>query len=221
MEVRPDVYAYELEWPKCTEYADGQEPIWVHVIETPAANILFGTGDETTADELLPIARHHDIDRVVVEHADPDHWEGVPFIREGLDVEVSVPAGDAPRMIEEGGIEPDRRLENGETYWGVETISAPGHTPDNMAYLYEDALIAGDTVFGVDSVYTLESDYRGELGVVTPGWNADDARMRRSVRDLLAWDFESVLVTHGSSVHDNGHEEWEKLVADLDGMESP
>jgi glyoxylase-like metal-dependent hydrolase (beta-lactamase superfamily II) len=217
MEVNPDVYAYELDWPKCTKYAGAQEPLWVHVIETGEASVLFGTGDETTKDELLPIARDHDVDQVVVEHGDPDHWEGVPFLRDELDVQVSIPAGDAERMIE-AGIQPDKRLEAGQTYWGIETLAAPGHTPDNMGYLYEDALVAGDIVFGVDSVYTLEYEYSGELGIVTPDWNSDDDAMRQSVRDLAAVDFDCVLVTHGSSVHSGGHEEWEKLVADLDAM---
>lgn len=217
MEVRPDVYAYELPWPKCTEYAGEREPIWVHVVETPAATVLFGTGDETTIDELLPIAKRHGIEEVVVEHGDPDHWEGVPFLRREMDVQISIPARDAERMVE-AGIEPDRRLEAGRTYWGIETISAPGHTPGNMAYRYGDVLVAGDTVLGVDSVYTLDYDYRGRFGVITPDWNADDDRMRQSVRDLLECDFECVLVTHGTSVHQDGHAEWEALVADLDEM---
>lgn len=217
MDIRPDVFAYKLDWPKCAKYVGEQEPIWVHVVETSDATALFGTGDETTIDQLLPIARRHDVDRVVVEHGDPDHWEGVPFLRDEMDVEVSVPAGDSARLIE-AGIEPDRRLEGGRTYWGIETISAPGHTPDNMAFLYEDVLVAGDTVLGADSVYTVDHDYSGRLGVITPDWNSDDDRMRQSVRDLLAFDFESVLVTHGTSVHEGGHDECERLVSDLDEM---
>lgn len=217
MEVQPNVYAYELQWPKCTEYADQQEPLWVHVIETPEATVLFGTGDETTIDQLLPIAKRHGVEEVVVEHGDPDHWEGVPYLRRETDVQVSIPAGDAERMIE-AGVKPDRRLEAGQTYWGIDTISAPGHTPDNMAYLYEDVLVAGDTVLGVDSVYTLEYDYRGRLGVITPDWNTDDDRMRQSVMDLLEYDFDCALVTHGTSVHEEAQAEWAGLVADLDEM---
>lgn len=217
MEVRPDVHAYELDWPKCTRYAGEEEPIWVHVVETQDATVLLGTGDETTIDELLPIVRSHDVDEVIVEHGDPDHWEGVPFLREELEVEVACPAGDATRLLE-AGIEPDRRLEGGQTYWGIETISAPGHTPDNMAFRYEDVLIAGDTVLGADSVYCVEFDYSGELGVITPDWNTDDEQMRQSVRDLIEYEFEFVLVTHGTSVHEGGHEQVELLVSDLEEM---
>ncbi|MFB6311810.1 MAG: MBL fold metallo-hydrolase, partial [Salinirussus sp.] len=197
MEIKPGIHAYELEWPKCTQYAEEQEPLWVHVVETPEVTVLFGTGDETTKDELIPIAVDHGVDQVVVEHGDPDHWEGAPFLRDELDVEISIPAGDAERMID-AGIEPDRRLESGNTYWGIETIAAPGHTPGDMGYLYRDTLIAGDIVFGVDSVFTLEYDYSGKLGVVTPDWNSDDEAMRQSVRDLVEYDFDVVLVTHGS-----------------------
>lgn len=217
MEIRPDVYAYELAWPKCTTYVDEQESLWIHVVESPEGTVLFGSGDETTIEELLPVAKRHDVEHVVVEHGDPDHWEGVPFLRDELDVTVAVPDGDAGRMIE-AGIEPDYRLEVGETYLGVETIPAPGHTPDNAAYRYEDALIAGDTVLGADSVYAVEYDYRGRLGVITPDWNSDDAQMRESVRGLLEYDVESVLVTHGTSVHAGGHEQVRRLVADVNEM---
>lgn len=217
MQVADDVYEYKLEWPKCVKYAGSPEALGLVVVESTEATVLFGSGDETTADELIPIARDHDVDVVLVEHGDPDHYEGVPYLREALDVEVAVPVGDAG-TLEEEGIRPDRLLDPGEVYWGIETIDAPGHTPGNMAYLYEDTLVAADTVFGRDSVYALEYDWSGPLAVVTSDWNSDDAQMRESAMRLVDYEYDDVLVTHGTSVLGGGKEAVEKLKGDLEAQ---
>ena len=208
MEIRSNVYGYELEW-------DYDEPLGVQVIETDEATILFGAGTEGTADELTEIAADHGVDVVLVEHGDFDHYDGVPSLREALgDVEVAAPAGDT-EFLEEAGIEVDQPLEAGETYWGVETIATPGHTPDNMSYLYDDALVAGDTVVGADSPFAAEGDWSGAFAVCTPDYNADDEQTRESISVLTDYDFEAVLISHGENVAEGGREEIETLVEDL------
>lgn len=209
MQLRPDVYSYGLDW----EY---EEPLGVHVVATDDATVLFGAGAEETADELAGIATEHGVDGIVVEHGDGDHFGGVPPLREALgDVEVAVPAGDAS-SLEEAGIAVDRALEPGARVHGVETIAAPGHTPDNMAYLYADVLLAGDTVAGSESMFAAEGEWTGPLAVMTADYNADDAAARDSVSRLLEYDVEVVLVTHGENVDADGREAVERLVADLE-----
>lgn len=208
MEVRTGVHTFDLAW-------DYDEPLSVHVLETAESTVLFGAGDESTAGELVDVAREHGVDAVVVEHGDGDHYGGVPALREALDVTVAVPAGDA-KFLEDAGIEPDVRLDAGERFRGIETIAAPGHTPDNMAYLYGDVLVAGDTVAGVDSMFAAEGDWSGPLAPMTPDYNADDERARDSIGTLLEYDFEMVLLTHGSNVTGDGRGAVETLVADLD-----
>lgn len=207
MEVRDGIFAYGLDW----QY---DEPLWVHVIERTMGTVLFGGGDESAADELVEIARDHGVDAVVVEHGDGDHFGAVPALREALDVEVAVPAGDAD-ALREAGVEVDRELTADDTYYGAECIAVPGHTPDNMAYLLEDVLVAGDTVAGSDSMFAAEGEWSGPLAPMTADFNHDDEQARRSISTLLDHEFEVVLVTHGSSVAEDGHGAVETLVEEL------
>lgn len=208
MEIRPHVHSYDLEW----EY---DEPLSVHVVDADGETVLFGGGSADTADALATVATDHDVDVVVVEHGDGDHFGGIPALREVVpDIDVAVPAGDAT-FLEEADIDVDHELAAGETYWGVETIAAPGHTPDNMAYLYGDVLIAGDTVVAASSMFAAERDWSGPLAVITADFNADDEQTKASVSTLLDHEFDTVLVTHGENVETGGKEAVETLVDDL------
>lgn len=209
MEIRPDVYGYEVEWG----YA---EPLGIQVIETDEATVLFGAGTDDTVAELADIATEHDVDVVLVEHGDADHYGGVSALRESIDdLAVAVPAGDAS-FLEEAGIEVDHPLEADGTYWEIETISTPGHTPDNMSYRYDDVMVAGDTVVGADSPFAAAGDWSGAFAVCTPDYNADDERTRNSVSTLAEYDFDAVLISHGENVTEDGREEIETLIADLE-----
>lgn len=210
MRVRDGVHTFDLDW-------DYDEPLSVQVIQTTEATVLFGGGDESTGTDLVDIAESYGVEVVVAEHGDGDHYAGIPALRNAIpDLEVAVPAGDRP-SIEEAGIDVDQPLEAGRTYWGFETIPAPGHTPDNMAYLYGNTVVAGDTVVGADSIFAADDDWQGPLGVCTADYNADDAQTRASVSNLLDYDFDAVLVSHGENVLSDGSEAVRTLVDDLHG----
>ena len=203
MRAKPGVYTYDLEWEGFGE------PLSVHVVEAEKT-LLFGGGDASTAEELVEIARDHVVDAVVVEHGDSDHYMGVPHLRESEpDIDVAVPEGDAFRLRDDG-VEPDVVLEPGDEYRGVEVVGAPGHTPGNASYVYDDVLVAGDTVVGADSEFARPS--ASALSVIESDWNADDEEAVASVANLLEHDFETVLVTHGSNVLESGRQEVEKVV---------
>lgn len=211
MEIRPDVHAYDLPW----SWGDVEEPLSVHVVETDEATVLLGTGDESTEDDLLEVARDHEIDVAVAEHGDLDHYGGIPALREELDPTVAIPAGDAG-FLDEEGIDYDVELEAGETYWGIETIGVPGHTPDNLAYLYGDVLLAGDAVAGSDSGFVMDGDWPGALAPLAEPLNHDTEAMLDSVSTLLEYEFSAVLVAHGSSALETGRVEVERLVEAID-----
>lgn len=210
MEIRPDVHTYDLAWG----WGDVAEALSVHVIDTGAATVLFGTGDDSTADDLLPIAEEHEIDVAVAEHGDVDHFQGIRHLRDAMDVTVAIPAGDTS-FLEDQDIDYDVAMAAGEEYWGFETIGVPGHTPDNMAYLWRDVLVAGDTVAGSDSAFVMEGDWPGALAPLADGLNYDTEAMLGSIPTLLEYDFEIVLLSHGSSVLEDGYAEVERLVAAL------
>ncbi len=211
MDVTNQVYTYDLPW----SYGGYDEPLSVQVLETDEATVLFGTGTEDTADDLLDSIAGHNIDIALVEHGDIDHYGGVGALREELNVEVAVPAGDAD-FLATADIEADHLLEAGQEYWGIETIAAPGHTPDNMAYLYDDVLVAGDTVCGSDSPFRAEGDWPGRLAPLAAELNNDDSLTLRSISNLLDHDFEIVLTSHGQNALSDGSAEVAKLVEALE-----
>lgn len=209
MEIRPTVETYAVDW----SYGDRHEPITVTVVDGAGATVLLGGGDESIADELVAIARDHEVDVVLAEHGDIDHYAGIPALTEALDVEVAVPRGDAD-VLRDAGIYVDHPLDPGETYWGIETIAMPGHTPDNMAYRFEDVLIAGDTVCGSDSVFAAAEAWNGPLAIIEAQYNFDERGTRESIAALEPAGFETVLVAHGSHVLEGGPAAWETVVAD-------
>lgn len=224
--VRDTISTFSLDYPTF----DGPDQLCVHVVETDEATVLFGTGHESTSDEIVEIARDYDVDVVVPEHADGDHYGGIPALFEALDNPPEVAMGevdvewrswqdDSPIGDE---IPVDYELEHGERYWGVLALHLPGHTPGNMAFVHHDpdegnVLIAGDTVTGSDFSPLTGDDWTGELAIVPAGRNTGgDANARESIRKLVYYDFESVIMTHGTNVLEGGKTEVRNLINDLD-----
>jgi glyoxylase-like metal-dependent hydrolase (beta-lactamase superfamily II) len=228
MEIKPGVYSYDLEW-----HLD--DPLTVQVIETDEATVMFGGGKEVTAEQQIEIAEDHGgLDVVVVEHGDGDHFEAIPKMQEELDFEIAVPMGDidvlegrkawdrsgagksAVITDEDTGLRADKLMRGGETYWGgVETILAPGHTCDNMAFLYEDVLLAGDTLVGLYD-RAGDIDWSGELANLPPEQHVDAQAARNSIRNLRNYDFNYVLTTHGANVLEDAKHNLNLLIDDIE-----
>lgn len=201
--------------PEYHDWDDSREPLSVFLVQQPEVTVLFGAGDDCTADELTTRLAGVDLDLVIVEHGDPDHYGGVDALRAAFDVDVAVPADDVHRL-DASGITHDHCIGPGDTIHGIEAIAAPGHTPGNMAFLVDDTLVAGDTVLGSDSVFAQHYSWSGPLGVINPDWNTDDEAMRDSVATLLEYEFDHVLVTHGTNVLENGRDAVQTLVSELE-----
>lgn len=210
MDVRPSLSTHGIEW----SYGEYVEPLSVHVVETDGATILVGGGDDSIADEVLSIASEYDVDVVVVEHAHVDHYGAVGLLQDELGVTVAIPARDAA-ALRSVGIDSDISLHPGETQWGLEAIATPGHTPGNMAFRFEDCLLAGDTVVGADSEFAANEEWQGPLAVIEPAFNTDDALARESIGRLADFDFETVLVSHGSHVRSGAETAIDQLLEDL------
>lgn len=222
MEIRDGVYTYALDWPLATELGvnrrghGNEESLSVNVVETDEGAVQIGMGHSTTADESVAVARRHGVDLAFAEHGDWDHYSAGPRLREELGVELGVPEGDA-EAIADDGVEADFLLSGGDEIRGIEVIDAPGHTPGNLVFLYADVLFAGDTVLGADIENIADDDWSGRLALSPPNRNAggDEAAIE-SVRKLLEYDFEVLLLTHGEDVLSDAKTEVEALVDDLD-----
>lgn len=217
----PDsIYTYDLLRPKdpSPPRPITNEPVSVHVLDGEET-VLFGTGFASDAERLIEELEAFDgPDVIVVEHADPDHFDALPDLLEAFDATVAIPADDAEEMTEFIGIEPDVELEDGEERWGIRTIHVPGHTPGNMSFLHEetDTLFVGDTFVHANSFAAAPGEWNGALAPIKPGLNADNDAALENISILEDYDFDVALMTHGVNVYEDAHKELETLVDDIE-----
>lgn len=216
----PDnVYSYDLLRPKYNpNVPQTNEPVTVHVIDDEET-VLFGTGFQSDYDRLRSELDEFDgPDVIVIEHADPDHYDSLPkLVEEYPDAQVAIPEQDVDEMQEAVGVDVDFELTHDEERWGIRTIHVPGHTPGNMAFLHEatGTLIVGDTFVHKNSFAAAPGDWSGTFAPVKPSLNADDEKTKANMDILLDYDFDAALLTHGLNVPEDAKPEVEKLVDDL------
>lgn len=216
----PDnVYSYDLLRPKYNpNVPQTNEPVSVHVIDDEET-VLFGTGFQSDYDRLASeLDAFGGPDVIVIEHADPDHYDSLPrLVEEYPDAQVAIPEQDVDEMQEAVGVDVDVELTHDEERWGIRTIHIPGHTPGNMSFLHEatDTLIVGDTFVHKNSFAAAPGDWSGTFAPVKPSLNADDEKTKENMDILLDYDFDAALLTHGLNVPEDAQPEVETLVDDL------
>lgn len=214
---REDVVRIDLPRPDLPPYltASPDEPIGCHLID----GTLFGTGYALSADELREtLEAHGGVDRVVIEHEDTDHYGALPQVAEAFDPTIFVPDGDhAFFQRTYAGLEPDRRLADGDAVGGFRAIRVRGHTYGNMAFVDEsrELLVAGDTVVRSDSDIATADDWSGPLAPPADRFNRDTDRARRNLVALAGLAVEDILLTHGADVHGGGRDAMDRLLGDL------
>lgn len=213
-----NIYTYDLLRPLKPEPPRPQtnEPVSVHVYDGPDT-VLFGTGFESGLAQLVPVLEAFDgPDVIIVEHADPDHYDALPALVDQFDPVVAVPAEDAA-VIDDLGITVDVPLEHDESRWGVRTIHVPGHTLGNMSFLHEDSgtLFVGDTVVHRNSFAAAPGTWSGPFAPIKPALNADDEAARDNISILASYAFEVALITHGLNVFQDARTELDRLLDDL------
>jgi glyoxylase-like metal-dependent hydrolase (beta-lactamase superfamily II) len=99
----------------------------------------------------------------------------------------------------------DGELHEGERIGPLEVIGVSGKSPGEVAFLWPErkTLIVGDAVVG---------NPPGHLSLLHDRVMDDPARLRRSVQQLLALDFDTVLVGDGISVIGDAKHRLRKLV---------
>jgi len=177
----------------------------VYVLEDvpPGETTLVDTGFEEDGNELVEVlqAEYGSIDRVIITHGDHGHHGGLGHVMEAFSPELAAPKEES-KLYEAISYDPDVRYEDGDTLAGnVRVIQVPGHTEATSALLLEDRgiLISGDCLDGADRA-GLPAGY-----LLPPPalFNDDHGAAELNLYDLLQYDFDTVLVFHGSNVFEN------------------
>lgn len=180
-----------------------------YLFEDPVPT-LVDTGLEATTEALFDGLDRIGVDpeRVVVTHNDGDHTGGLPAVVDRYDPEVYVPEQTAAAAL--GGVDPDVRYGDGDAVGDFEAVHVPGHERDNHALVDESrsVVVAGDAVSG--------SDQRGLPAgylLLPPAVYSDDLNeAEESLERLLDFEFDAVLVFHGSSVLEDGRAKLDRFV---------
>lgn len=169
---------------------------------------LVDTAFDENGEELVETLKseYGDVDRVILTHGDHGHHGGLEHVVETFSPTLAMPADESKlyEHLEEAGldIEPDIAYEDGDLLDGnIRIIQIPGHTEATSALLLEDRdiLISGDVLDGSD---------RGGLpaGYLLPPpalFNANHEDAELNLYELLGYDFDTLLVFHGSHVFED------------------
>lgn len=190
------------------------EYVCVFVLEDrPAGSTtLVDTGFDRTADFLVSELRDAvgTIDRVVLTHDGSDHYGGLDAIVDAFDPEICAASGEHD-LLEAIDHEPDVEFDDGDVLDGdIEVVQVPGHSPCPSALLLRDlgVLISGDVLDGADR-RGLPSGY---LLPPPETFNYDHQAAERNLEKLLGYDFDAVLVFHGSHVMDEAKHKLERFL---------
>jgi glyoxylase-like metal-dependent hydrolase (beta-lactamase superfamily II) len=96
----------------------------------------------------------------------------------------------------------------------LKVIHIPGHTKGNIALLYRDEiLIAGDCMSGKNELNPEIAP--NDLNPPSPMASLDHKKALESLRKLLAYNFRTILPSHGSSIREDGRKRFIKMVEGL------
>lgn len=199
------------------------EPISCHLIDGDE-RVLVGTGYALSATELVEAIESAvgDLDGVIVEHGDSDHFGALPKLQERFgSLSIAMPAEDVGSIVRiYADVAVDQTLSDGDFAFGLEAIAVPGHTRGNMSFLDAERkiLYVGDTFVGSNSDVALEGDWSGPFAPPAPRYNADHDDALENLSILSAYDFESALLTHGPNVVTGADDAFDRLLADLEGL---
>ena len=189
----------------------------------PVLDFDFKSGhtDTRSADRLLTYLRDHalQVEWILETHAHADHLTGAHYVQQQVGGLVAI--GEHIREVQAtfkklynlernflpDGSQFDHLFRDGEIFKigsvEVTALLVPGHTPADMAYMMDDAVFVGDTLFMPD-VGSARADFPG----------GDAHTLYRSMRRILELPAQTrVFVCH--DYPPNGREaRWETTVAE-------
>lgn len=160
----------------------------------PVLDYDFKSGHTSTqsADQILAYLKEQGlkVEWILETHAHADHLSGARYLQEQVGGRIAIGENirevqatfkklyNLERQFLPDGSQFDHLFKDGETFSigdvEAKAMHVPGHTPADMAYLIEDSVFAGDTMFMPD-VGTARADFPG----------GDAVTLYRSIRRLL------------------------------------
>jgi glyoxylase-like metal-dependent hydrolase (beta-lactamase superfamily II) len=181
------------------------ENVRVYVLEDVpnGKTTLVDTAFEEDGKELVETLQSEfgTIDRVILTHGDHGHHGGLDAVMEAFSPELVAPDNET-KLYEAIAHKPDIRFEDGDVLEGnIHVVQVPGHTKGASALLLEgrDILISGDALDGADRAGFPE----GYLLPPPALFNENHEAAELNLYNLLQYDFDIVLVFHGSNVFEN------------------
>lgn len=181
------------------------ENVRVYVLEDVpnGKTTLIDTAFEEDGKELVETLQSEfgTIDRVILTHGDHGHHGGLDAVMEAFSPELVAPDNET-KLYEAIAHKPDIRFEDGDVLEGnIHVVQVPGHTKGTSALLLEDRdiLISGDALDGADRAGFPE----GYLLPPPALFNENHEAAELNLYNLLQYDFDIVLVFHGSNVFEN------------------
>jgi glyoxylase-like metal-dependent hydrolase (beta-lactamase superfamily II) len=154
------------------------------------------------SEEVLGELAIKGVSRILITNR--NHVRAANRIRERTGARTYIHPDDAAYAKAQGAIL-DGELHAGEKIGGLEVIGASGKSPGEVAFLWPErkCLIVGDAVIG---------NPPGHLGLLREKVMDDPPRLRRSIQQLLALDFDTILVGDGVSIIGDAKDHLKELV---------
>ncbi len=185
----------------------GSVSAYVFARDGEAALVDTGRGGSATdiADVLGSLGLGWpDLSTVILTHSHGDHVGSLADVM-ALAPDATAYAG-AEDIADMNSPRPIATVVDGDSVFGLEVITTPGHTPGHISILDPDGtLVAGDALNGSDG---------GVIGP-NPDFTADMETAQRSVVKLAGFDFDEIYFGHGEPVTAGGSEAVTALTAGL------
>jgi len=158
------------------------------LISDPDGNLCIDPVEPN--DEVLSELVRRGVSRILLTNR--NHVRAANRVRERTGARSYIHPEDAAYAKAQGAVL-DGEIHEGEKIGALKVIGVSGKSPGEVAFLWPErkALIVGDAVVG---------NPPGQLSLLRERVMDDPARLRRSVGQLLALDFDTILVGDGVSV---------------------
>jgi len=170
------------------------------LISAPDGNLCIDPVEPD--DQVMSELVRRGVSRILLTNR--NHVRAANQVRERTGALCYISLEDAAHAKAQGAVI-DGEIRAGERIGGLEVVEVSGKSPGEVAFLWtvRKALIVGDAVIG---------NPPGRLSLLRERVMDDPARLRRSVEQLLALDFDTMLVGDGVSVTGDAKQRLKELV---------